>query len=174
MIKFFSGRRQKLPDVRAPRAFGDKILEAVAVLLILGIWVVAFILYNKAPDVIPTHINIYGKADRIGSKDTLLVLAGIATFVMSLTGYRSFFPSRMSRFPVQITDQNMLIQYALIARYLRALNVLVGMLFVAMLFNLSNFFLSIGDGIFEILMVIIVALLLLSAVVYNILARRYR
>ena len=174
MIKFFSVRRQKLPDVRAPRAYGDKILEAMAVLLLLGIWVVAFILYNKAPDVIPTHINVYGKADRIGSKNTLLALAGIATFVMALTGYRSFFPSRMSRFPVQITEQNMLIQYALIARYLRVLNVLVGMLFVAMLFNLSNFFLSIGDGIFEILMVIIVALLLLSVVIYNILARRYR
>jgi uncharacterized membrane protein len=174
MINFFSVRRQKLPDVRVPRAFGDKILEAMAVLLLLGIWVVAFILYNKAPDVIPTHINVYGKADRIGSKNTLLALAGIATFVMALTGYRSFFPSRMSRFPVQITDQNMLIQYALIARYLRVLNVLVGMLFVAMLFNLSNFFLSIGDGIFEILMVIIVALLLFSAVVYNILARKYR
>lgn len=163
-----------MPDVRAPRAFGDKILEAIAVLLLLGIWVVAFILYNKAPDVIPTHINVYGKADRIGSKDTLLVLAGIATFVMALTGYRSFFPSRMSRFPVQITEQNMLIQYALIARYLRVLNVLVGMLFITMLFNISEFFLSIGNGVLEILMVIIVALLLLSAVIYNILARRYR
>nr|WP_320039401.1 DUF1648 domain-containing protein [uncultured Bacteroides sp.] len=174
MIKFFSVRRQKLPEVRVPRAFGDKILEAMAVLLLLGIWVVAFILYNKAPDVIPTHINIYGKADRIGSKDTLLVLAGIATFVMALTGYRSFFPSRMSRFPVQITEENMLIQYALIVRYLRVVNVLVGMLLVNMLFSLSDFFLSIGNGIFEILMVIIVALLLLSAVIYNILARKYR
>jgi len=163
-----------LPDVRVPRAFGDKILETLAVLLLLGIWVVAFILYNKAPDVIPTHINIYGKADRIGSKDTLLVLAGIATFVMALTGYRSFFPSRMSRFPVQITEKNMLIQYALIARYIRVLNILVGMLFVTMLFNISEFFLSIGNGVFEILMVIIVALLLLSAVTYNILARKYR
>jgi len=174
MINFFSGRRHKLPDVRAPRAFGDKILEAIAVLLLLGIWVVAFILYNKAPDVIPTHINVYGKADRIGSKDTLLVLAGIASFVMALTGYRSFFPSRMSRFPVQITEQNMLIQYALIARYLRVLNILVGMLFITMLFNISEFFLSIGNGVLEIVMVIIVALLLLSAVIYNILARRYR
>ncbi len=174
MINFFSFKRQRLPDVRVPRTLGDKILEVIAALLLLGIWVVAFILYNKAPDVIPTHINIYGKADRIGSKDTLLVLAGIATFVMALTGYRSFFPSRMSRFPVQITEKNMLIQYTLIARYIRVLNILVGMLFVTMLFNISEFFLSIGNGVFEILMVIIVSLLLVSAVTYNVLARRYR
>ena len=92
MLNLFPWFNQNRPDVRVPRTIIDKILEAITLLLLLTMWGIALIFYNKVPDIIPVHFNFAGEADGWGSKINLFILAGVGTFAIIITGLSSYFP----------------------------------------------------------------------------------
>lgn len=57
------------------------ILLIVNTLLLIVIWAFAGIKYAGLPDIIPTHFNFQGKVDGESGKETIWILAGIATFI---------------------------------------------------------------------------------------------
>lgn len=57
------------------------ILLIVNTLLLIVIWIFTGVKYAGLPDIIPTHFNFQGKVDGESGKETIWILAGIATFV---------------------------------------------------------------------------------------------
>lgn len=57
------------------------ILLIVNTLLLVVIWVFTGVKYTGLPDIIPTHFNFQGKVDGESGKETIWILAGIATFI---------------------------------------------------------------------------------------------
>lgn len=166
--------KQNLPNVRIPRTFTDKIMETLAAILLVLVWGLAVIFYHKLPDIIPIHFNISGEADRWGGKVYLFIMAGIASLAMIGTGISSYFPTRMTNFPIRITENNMLPQLILVSHYLRILNLLLGILFIVILCSMSESLFPMFHGLFNVLAGIVVILIMLSILIYYFLARRYR
>jgi len=88
----------------------DWILEFFALLSVLSTIVLFVLFWIEAPEVVPVHYNIYGVADRFGSKNTLIILPiiGIVTYV-GLT-FLNRFP-HIFNFPVKVSEQNRMILY---------------------------------------------------------------
>ena len=174
MLNLFPWFNQNRPDVRVPRTIIDKILEAITLLLLLTMWGIALIFYNKVPDIIPVHFNFAGEADGWGSKINLFILAGVGTFAMIITGLSSYFPLRMTNLPIKITETNKVQHAILVSRYLRILNILLGILFIVILCSMSESLFSERQGLLAVFSSIIVLLLLLSILIYYLLARRLK
>lgn len=149
-------------------------MEAVALLLLLSIWLLAMLFYQKVPDTIPIHFNFSGEADGWGGKIHLFILAGIGTFVMLLIGLSAYYPLRMTNLRIRFTEENKIPQLILAARLLRTLNILIGLLFILILCSMSASLFSVHSGLFILLVGIVVVLLLLSILVYYLLAWRLR
>jgi len=174
IFNIFSRYKRDLPNVRVPRTIADKIMEVVAAILLVLIWGLAVIFYHKLPDIIPIHFNVLGEADKWGNKGYLFFMASIATLAMIGTGVSSYFPTRMTNFPIRITEKNILPQVKLASHYLRILNILLGILFIVILCSMSESLFPVRQGLFTVLTGIIVILLMLSVFVYYLLARRLK
>lgn len=172
IFNIFSRCKRDLPNVRVPRTIADKIMEVAAAVLLVLIWVLAVIFYHKLPDIIPIHFNVLGEADKWGNKGYLFFMAGIATLAMIGTGVSAYFPTRMTNFPIRITEKNILPQVILASHYLRILNIFLGILFVAILCSMSESIFPVRQGLFTVLAGIVVLLLVLSILIYYFLARR--
>ncbi len=174
MFNIFPFQQHGLQNIRVPRNTIDKVLEAVALFFLIMIWVTVTVLYSKLPEIIPIHFNAAGEPNNWGGKFHLLIIAGIATFTMILVGLSAYFPLRSINIRITFTEQNIIPQTILGARYLRILNILVGLLFLFIVCSMSESVLPVKNGLFMILSVFVVLLILLCCIIYYILARRIR
>ena len=173
IFNIFPRYKRDLPNVRAPRTIADKIMEVAAAILLVLIWVLAVIFYHKLPDIIPVHFNFLGEVDKWGNKGYIFLMAGIATLAMIGTGVSAYFPTRMTNFPIRLTEKNILPQVKLASHYLRILNILLGILFIIILCSMSESLFPVRQGLFTVLAGNVVLLLVLSILIYYILARKY-
>jgi len=174
MFNIFPFQQHGLPNIRVPRTIIDKVLEAIALFFLIMIWVTVAILYSKLPNIIPIHFNAAGEPNDWGGKFHLFILAGIATFTMVLVGLSAYFPLRSINMRITLTEQNLIPQTVLASRFLRALNILVGLLFIFIVCSMSESVLPVKNGLFMILSVIVVSFISLCCIIYYILARRIR
>ncbi|WP_353332557.1 DUF1648 domain-containing protein [Bacteroides sedimenti] len=174
MLRIFPPFYKNQQDIRLPRTKVDKIMEAIALLLLIATWLLAIIFYPKLPDVIPVHFNFAGEADGWGSKSHLFILAAVATLVMALTGFSAYYPMRMTNLRIKFTEETKATQLFLASRLLRTVNILIGVLFILVEFSMASSLFTVKPRLFSLLTGVIVILLLLSILVYFALARKYR
>ena len=83
----------------------QKILELMAVIVLVIMFGYLLSNWSGLPERIPTHYNAGGAIDGWGSKNSLLLFPGICLVMYALLTVVSFFPKSWN-VPVKLTDEN--------------------------------------------------------------------
>ena len=122
------------PVIKIKLTWIDKIIELLSFLTIIIVWIMVFIKHKEFPDMIPTHFDLKGKADLVGSKDNLLTLQSVLTFLFIGMTLLTYFPHKLS-YAVQITKRNVKLQYRLAVRLIRVLKLVLVFVFGLLFFK---------------------------------------
>lgn len=114
--------------------FTDRILESAVVILLVILWGATVWCWHILPGEIPVHFDLAGRPNGYGSKATLFLITGLATFAAILTGISAYFP-RMINLPVAVRTPR---QFALLCRMVRIVNLLLVLLFFSILVNMAT------------------------------------
>ncbi len=117
------------PDIQPGFTGIDRLLETVAWLCIVALWLVVILFYESLPEVIPTHFNAAGEVDDTGDKIVLLLMPVIGTLLFLGLTILSRYP-RIFNFPVEINAENAFRQYTNAVRMLRYLKGMVALIFL--------------------------------------------
>lgn len=116
------------PKVKPTFSRLDWLLEGVGWLSLPALWVYILLLWNKLPTRIPVHFNFALKPDAFGSKNELIILAGVASLLFLGISLLNRFP-HLFNYPVTITPENAMVQYTRATRILRLLKTILLCLF---------------------------------------------
>jgi len=148
-------------NVRLPVTWTDRIMEFVALLLLIAMWVVAAVLWREAAgDEVALHMNLAGEVDKVGDPVSLLIMTGTWTFVMLLVGFSAYRPRLMNP-PTRITSVK---QLKLAVTQMRAMNIILGIMGICLLLSM----------VYEtpVWVLIPAGLLFIEVIVFSILIRR--
>ncbi|MGL2966167.1 DUF1648 domain-containing protein [Flavobacterium sp. XGLA_31] len=122
------------PRIQLQLSIADKIVEVLAILLLLFFWIYTLKQYSNLPDIIPTHFSGDGTVDGYGVKQTMFIMLFIATGLFVMLTVFSRYPHKFNYMTV-ITEANALTQYTLSTRMLRVMKLSVTLVFLALDFK---------------------------------------
>lgn len=108
----------------------DKFLESSSKCVLVLLWMITIFAFFKMPIIVPTHFNAAGQPDSFGSKETVFILPVIATIIFAGLTVLNRYPY-IFNYINKITEANALHQYTIAARMLRALKLMILILFTA-------------------------------------------
>ena len=116
------------PKVHIPISPIAHAIDALSALLLILSW--GYLLFNYAgiPEIIPTHYNFEGVADKSGDKIQLLVLVGVGSVIYIALYILNFFPHKMNHLAT-ITENNAFYQYSIAKNMFRLINLAVAITF---------------------------------------------
>lgn len=155
-LGFRSGK--SMPNVYLELTPVDRILEGLAIMLTVAAWVLAIVFYfNLAHP--PSQLFI----------SPIMMTVMVIVFL-----WASRAPIRFYNFPVKLNERNYVMQYFIASRFTRVASLIVCLMtFCGLLMELA-WVLGVAEGVFLIMLHIITGILLLSFIVYYVLAFRYR
>jgi hypothetical protein len=106
----------------------DYVLEVFSLLVVLATIILFVFFLISAPQIVPIHYNIYGVADKFGSKATLIILPVFSIITYVGLSILNRFPY-IFNFPVKVTEQNHLFLYKMATRMIRWIKFLVCLIF---------------------------------------------
>lgn len=112
------------PKIKIELTKSDKILEIIALLLLVCLWIYVIYNYNSLPDIINTHFNAQGKPDGSGEKQYIFGLPGVATLMYLLVTIASKYPHTFN-YTEEITEENALEEYSKTIKMNRILKIVV-------------------------------------------------
>lgn len=107
----------------------DRLLEKLGIYLLILLWIISIISYFKSPGIVPIHFNASGNADGFGSKISILFLPLIPTAIYFLLGLLNKYP-HVFNYPVTITADNVVKQYTIATKMIRALKIVILLVFI--------------------------------------------
>lgn len=107
----------------------DYTLEAIAILGIISLWVMAVVSYLSLPETVATHFNVSGQADNWGNKASIFILPGIGILLFTGISILTKFP-HIFNYPVKVTEENAPQFYKKSVRIIRILKALLVILFL--------------------------------------------
>lgn len=113
----YSGKN--CPNVRYQPGVIDRVLELAALLILLTIWGCVYWLYTQKGAFLSPDVWIAGGASALS-----LVLVEVCSYA----------PVRKINFPVCVNERNIGIQYLLVIRFIRAMNLILGLIFLSSVF----------------------------------------
>src|SRR5688572_5322151 len=102
--------RPIIADLR--RTGVDNALELISVLALVYMLAFTYTAFASLPDLIPTHFNASGEADRWGGKNGIWLIPVLGTAMYVFLTVLNRFPQKFN-FPVPITEANARTQYML-------------------------------------------------------------
>jgi uncharacterized membrane protein len=112
------------PKVTIKLSTSDKILEVIALLMLITIWIYVIYNYASLPEIINTHFNAQGKPDGSGEKQYIFGLPGVATFLYILTTITNKYPQLINH-TEEITEENALEVYTKGTKIVRILKIII-------------------------------------------------
>ncbi|MCC8187036.1 MAG: hypothetical protein LIP08_05875 [Bacteroides sp.] len=106
-LGFYSGR--KAPAIRLAPTLLDRVMELVALLLLIAAWVLILIPYFR------------GKIEN----DNWLISMIVSTGIFAWVAWTGYMPVRYINFPVRVHEGNVVIQYLYATRFGRVLNIIL-------------------------------------------------
>jgi len=162
-LKFSFPMKQK-QKFSIPRTTEGTIFEIATVVLTVIVWVVIVLALRKAPDVVATHFDAFGRPDDYGSKLTMLFPC-IVISVMGLCMLAgAYFPHTVN-LPVGIGNMR---QALLVSRMMRIMAVIFEFLTLAIAFG------SLHQPPTVVPVLVLVGLLIAVLIVFVILIRKAR
>lgn len=116
------------PRIRMELSSADRLVEGIAICLLIFLWVIGFFAYRTLPATIPTHFDLRGQPDGFGNKLSILVLPGVGTLLFLTLTIINRFP-HIFNYPVSITEGNAPKQYLLATRFIRYIKTMLLLLF---------------------------------------------
>lgn len=104
------------------------IMDFISVVLIIGMVVCTFFLWDNAPDKIPIHYNIRGEIDNYGPKSSILILLLISVICYSLIVLLSKHPE-LYNYCVEINEKNRERQFLMAQTFMKVINVEITAMF---------------------------------------------
>ncbi|MEM6685979.1 MAG: DUF1648 domain-containing protein [Bacteroidota bacterium] len=111
------------PKIKVPLEPIDTVIEASTGAILIALWVYVIISYASLPEIMPTHFNIKGEVDGMGSKNLIWFLMGITTAITIGLHVLTKFP-HIHNYMVNITENNAAHNYQLSSRMLRYVNLM--------------------------------------------------
>ena len=105
-------KQTERPKINPPLSAFDIVLEGLAAVAIIYMFVQLIMTWATLPEQVPSHFNASGKADDWGSKSSMLILPMVAVVMYTGLTVVSRFPHTFN-FPATLTESNALKQYKL-------------------------------------------------------------
>lgn len=122
------------PIIKIPLTTTDKVVEIIAILLLVMFWFFILSNYKQLPEIIPTHFDGSGKIDGYGEKWTILIAPIISVILYISLTYLSRYPHKFN-YMAEITELNAEKQYSIAVRMLRYLKLCIIIIFFAIEFK---------------------------------------
>jgi len=113
--------RTRRPKIEIPFDTIDIIIELLAVVALIFMWIYVSIEYAALPDTIASHFNAKGEADGYANKITLWLLPSISTVLYIGIFALNKFP-HLHNYMINITESNAFKNYKFSTRTLRMVN----------------------------------------------------
>lgn len=117
------------PKIKPEISQLDKILEVAGWLSLSLIWIITLLHYKNLPETIPVHFNVAGQADGFGDKTSIFFLPVLGTVLFIGMSILNLYP-QIFNYPVKITEENAMKQYAMATRLIRVLKLSVIITFI--------------------------------------------
>ena len=112
----------------------DKIMEAICLVLMVGIVLYLMITWGNIPDKVPMHYDWAGNVDRWGSKGELLFLPIMTWLMYGFLSVVGLFPGAWNT-GVKVTEENQVRVYRVIKYLINSLKLIVVLDFSYMTIN---------------------------------------
>lgn len=123
-----------LKKIKVHRTTEGTIFEIVAALLLVVLWVLTVVLWQRCNSTIATHFDLTGTPDGFGSRNHMFVTAVAGTVSTVLLLVSAYFP-RFINLPVGISNIR---QAATAVRMVRVLAVTVALLFIGIPLSMTS------------------------------------
>lgn len=122
-----------LKKIKVHRTTEGTIFEIVTAVLLIALWVLTIVLWQKSDPVVVTHFDLSGTPDGFGSRDHMFVTAVGATLSSVLLLVSAYYP-RFVNLPVGISNIR---QATTAVRMVRVLAVAITLLFIGILLSMT-------------------------------------
>lgn len=124
---------EQRPKIKPELTTSDRFLEALSVITLVGLWALVIYAFSVLPETIPIHFDFKGQPDDYGSKASILFLPILSTLLFVGLTIINRYP-HIFNYPVKITEENALRQYANATRMIRLLKLIVLFVFLTIEF----------------------------------------
>ena len=162
-INFSNKNRDR---VKVPVTVADRILEFLALAMVIALLVLTGVLYAKAPDMVPSHFNALGEADAWSSKSFYWVLPVMLLPGMAISAFAAYNPN-MINIPIRLKEAVFEQQVGLAMQMCRVMTLGMGVIWLAVLLSMSSEMLGFSSAACACMIGGSMALLLLVALVYT-------
>jgi len=162
---------QKRPRIDIPSSTAEKMTEYASLLGIVFILWTLFSYWSGLPDEIPIHYGLTGDPDSYGAKATLFILPLITVILYAGFTILRKYP-HVYNYPVEITQENAGIQYSLALKLIGLLKVEIVWLFAYIHWRTCLIGMGEASSLGIWFLPVFVALILLTAILYVIKARK--
>ncbi len=157
-----------LNRLKSPIPVTDRVLEIAAGIIFIAMLVMTAILYNMAPDTVPSHFTFTGHADEWSDKIFLWQTSGLFVIFMVITYISAYYTDRnVVRLPTRKKLMNEY-QKALSSRLCRIINIGLAILWCNILLSASSEILGIGETLISVLIFASTALIIIPSIYYTI------
>ena len=104
--------KEQRPNIRTEMTSLHKLANIIGIASILVGVILLILFWSDMPDTVPTHFNIQGEPDGWGSKNSLILLPILATFLFVLLSFIEKRPQSFN-YLIKITEENAYKQYTL-------------------------------------------------------------
>lgn len=108
----------KRPVVKIIPTFGEKIVEILALMIVVSMMIFSYVIYERLPEIIPTHIDIRGEIDGYGDKYSFYVLPLTGLIIYLGVSILQKYPHAFN-YPIDVTEDNCRQLYLLGVKCLR-------------------------------------------------------
>jgi uncharacterized membrane protein len=148
----------KNPKLKINLSKVDYVLEFFSWSAIISIWTIFIINYKNLPQIIPTHYDMFGNADKHGEKYILIFLPIIASIIFIVLSIFIKYPHIMN-YQINITNENAENQYKISIKMLRVLKINITIIFILILFktitNAENNTSNLGQWFLPVVLILI-------------------
>ncbi len=102
---------QNSPIIKPSTSNFDRILRLISYAFFALLWGATLYAWYSLPETIPVHFNFKGEIDRQGSKNNLLILPLLGSFIFIIISLLVRYPHKFN-YTVPITEENAAKQYA--------------------------------------------------------------
>ena len=131
---------------KKPITLSDRLLELVAGAMAVCMLVLTGILYNQAPDMVPTHFNLAGDADGWGGKGFYWIFAIIMLVCMVISASAAY-NRKLVNLPVRLKQAVFYRQIGLISRMCRIMTLVFGLIWLTVLLAMSASFIGLPEDV---------------------------
>ena len=129
---------QPVKPVCVPPTRFDRVLDLVALFLIVLLWVLTIKFYIDAPEKVPTGFDAAGNPRGWGSAAFYFLMSGMGTFYAVAMFFAAYFPQFINM-PVVLKESTIVPQSALMIRCCRWLNIVGLAMFLFIFFQMVGY-----------------------------------